>query len=93
MNGEGRDTQWPDPLLSHSLTPDVSSPPRCQEPTEVDGASSGWARPVAPSAVTAQPSSTEASLELMASTSRRPTCHQWENFLGLLFLGFAVWAV
>lgn len=70
MNEEGRDTQWPDPLLSHSLTPDVSSSPCCQEPTEVDGVSSGWAGPVAPSAVIAQPSSTEASLELMASTPR-----------------------
>jgi hypothetical protein len=92
VNKEGRATQWPDPLLSHSLTPDVSSPPRCQEPTEVDGASPGWAGPVAPSAVTAQPSSTEASQVLMVSTSRRPARHKWGNFLGLS-LGFEVWAV
>lgn len=74
VKGEGRDTRWPGPLLSYSLTPDVSSPPCCQEPTEVDGASSGWAVPVAPSAVTAQPSNTETPLEMMASTSRQFAC-------------------
>lgn len=59
----------------------------------MDGASPGWAGPVAPSAVTAQPSRAEASLELTASSSRRPTCHWLGNFLGLLSLGFEVWAV
>lgn len=91
VKGEGRDTRWPGPLLSYSLTPDVFSPPCCQQPTKVDGASSGWAGPVAPSALTAQPSNTETPLEMTAYL--QAVCLPLMGDLCLCSLGFGVWAV